>query len=249
MAKVNKGTVALGWCDNGNTDGKFTEGMVSIALQAPANGIEITHSMRVQGNQIGRQRQVLFDYWADQIKTDWLLWVDSDIVMDIHVLTKVWDAADKIGKPVVTGFIQEAGINIPESVLTTASTPAEPAYDPNWRAEINEKYYMLRFYGIDSAYDQRRSHDDDYYITNNYYRSYEEAERIGIPKRDKALALARIEKFIYANGLHLPSDQDDDGNSAWHVSRSRHGCKYSVDSVKYDFPGNRWETRHADKRT
>jgi len=103
MAKVNKGTVALGWCDNGNTDGKFTEGMVSIALQAPANGIEITHSMRVQGNQIGRQRQVLFDYWADQIKTDWLLWVDSDIVMDIHVLTKVWDAADKIGKPVVTG--------------------------------------------------------------------------------------------------------------------------------------------------
>lgn len=103
MSKVNKGTLALGWCDNGNTDGKFTEGMVSIALQAPANGIEITHSMRVQGNQIGRQRQVLFDYWADQIKTDWLLWVDSDIVMDIHVLTKVWDAADKIGKPVVTG--------------------------------------------------------------------------------------------------------------------------------------------------
>jgi hypothetical protein len=103
MSKVNKGTLALGWCDNGNTDGKFTEGMVSIALQAPNNGIEITHSMRVQGNQIGRQRQVLFDYWADQIKTDWLLWVDSDIVMDIHVLTKVWDAADKIGKPVVTG--------------------------------------------------------------------------------------------------------------------------------------------------
>ena len=103
MSKVNKGTLALGWCDNGNTDGKFTEGMVSIALQAPNNGIEITHSMRVQGNQIGRQRQVLFDYWADQIKTDWLLWVDSDIVMDIHVLKKVWDAADKIGKPVVTG--------------------------------------------------------------------------------------------------------------------------------------------------
>jgi hypothetical protein len=103
MSKVNKGTLAIGWCDNGNTDGKFTEGIVSVALQAPANGIPITHSMRVQGNQIGRQRQVLFDYWADQIKTDWLLWVDSDIVIDIHVVTKIWDAADKIGKPVVTG--------------------------------------------------------------------------------------------------------------------------------------------------
>jgi hypothetical protein len=103
MTKVNKGTLAIGWCDNGNTDGKFTEGIVSVALQAPNNGIPITHSMRVQGNQIGRQRQVLFDYWADQIKTDWLLWVDSDIVIDIHVVTKIWDAADKIGKPVVTG--------------------------------------------------------------------------------------------------------------------------------------------------
>ena len=103
MSKVNKGTLAIGWCDNGNTDGKFTEGVVSVALQCSNNGINLTHSMRVQGNQIGRQRQVLFDYWADQIKTDWLLWVDSDIVMDIHVLTKVWDAADKIGKPVVTG--------------------------------------------------------------------------------------------------------------------------------------------------
>ena len=103
MAKVNKGTLAIGWCDNGNTDGKFTEGIVSVALQAPINGIPITHSMRVQGNQIGRQRQVLFDYWADQVKTDWLLWVDSDIVIDIHVVTKLWDAADKIGKPVVSG--------------------------------------------------------------------------------------------------------------------------------------------------
>jgi GT2 family glycosyltransferase len=103
MAKVNKGTLAIGWCDNGNTDGKFTEGIVSVALQAPNNGIPITHSMRVQGNQIGRQRQVLFDYWADNIKTDWLLWVDSDIVIDIHVVTKIWDAADKISKPVITG--------------------------------------------------------------------------------------------------------------------------------------------------
>jgi GT2 family glycosyltransferase len=103
MAKINKGTLAIGWCDNGNTDGKFTEGVVSVALQCANNGIELTHSMRVQGNQIGRQRQVLFDYWADQIKTDWLLWIDSDIVVNMEVVAKLWDAADKIGKPVVSG--------------------------------------------------------------------------------------------------------------------------------------------------
>ena len=103
MAKVNKGTLAIGWCDNGNTDGKFTEGVVSVALQCANNGIELTHSMRVQGNQIGRQRQVLFDYWADQIKSDWLLWIDSDIVVNMEVVAKLWDVADKINRPVVSG--------------------------------------------------------------------------------------------------------------------------------------------------
>ena len=103
MTKVNKGTLTIGWCDNGNTDGKFTEGVVSVALQCANNGIELTHSMRVQGNQIGRQRQVLFDHWADHMKTDWLLWVDSDIVLNQDVLKKLWDTADKLTRPVVTG--------------------------------------------------------------------------------------------------------------------------------------------------
>jgi hypothetical protein len=103
MSKINKGTLAIGWCDNGNTDGKFTEGVVSVALQCANNGIQLTHSMRVQGNQIGRQRQVLFDYWADQIKSDWLLWIDSDIVINMEVVAKLWDAVDKINRPVVSG--------------------------------------------------------------------------------------------------------------------------------------------------
>jgi hypothetical protein len=103
MTKVNKGTLAIGWCDNGNTDGKFTEGVVSVALQCSNNGIQLSHSMRVQGNQIGRQRQVLFDYWADQIKSDWLLWIDSDIVVNMEVVAKLWDVADKINRPVVSG--------------------------------------------------------------------------------------------------------------------------------------------------
>lgn len=113
MAKVNKGTLAIGWCDNGNTDGKFTEGVVSVALQCANKGIQLTHSMRVQGNQIGRQRQILFDHWADEVKTDWLLWIDSDIVVNTEVVAKLWDAADKISKPVVSGtyFISKEAEN------------------------------------------------------------------------------------------------------------------------------------------
>lgn len=96
-------TVAIGWCDNGQTDGKFTEGLMTAVLGGKANGMEIHTSIRVQGNQIGRQRQVLFDHWANHLKTDWLLWVDSDIVLTLDSMNKLWKTADKINRPVVSG--------------------------------------------------------------------------------------------------------------------------------------------------
>ena len=98
-----KETVAIGWCDNGTTDGKFTEGLMTAVIAGGANGMPISTSIRVQGNQIGRQRQVLWDYWADNLKTDWLLWVDSDIVLNIDVMKKLWQTADKHHRPVVSG--------------------------------------------------------------------------------------------------------------------------------------------------
>ena len=96
-------TVAIGWCDNGLTDGKFTEGLMTAVIAGPGNGMPIHTSIRVQGNQIGRQRQVLFDHWADKVKTDWLLWVDSDIVLTLDAMAKLWKTADKIVRPVVSG--------------------------------------------------------------------------------------------------------------------------------------------------
>jgi hypothetical protein len=96
-------TVALGWCDNGTTDGKFTEGLTTAIIAGAPNGMVINTSIRVQGNQIGRQRQVLFDHWADKIKTDWLLWVDSDIVLNLDAMKLLWQTADKINRPVVSG--------------------------------------------------------------------------------------------------------------------------------------------------
>ena len=98
-----KETVAIGWCDNGLVDGKFTEGLMTAVITGGANKMPIATSIRVQGNQIGRQRQVLFDYWADKLKTDWLLWVDSDIVLTTDVMQKLWATADKHHRPVVSG--------------------------------------------------------------------------------------------------------------------------------------------------
>lgn len=104
MPHSPKETLSIGWCDNGMTDGKFTEGIAYTIImgQAP-NWVTVHNAMRVQGNQIGRQRQNLFDLWADKVQTDWLLWVDSDIHLNAEILKKLWDAADKVARPVVTG--------------------------------------------------------------------------------------------------------------------------------------------------
>jgi hypothetical protein len=103
LAHSSKETVALAWCDGGLVDGKFMEGMLLTMMNAPKIGMNIVSEIRVNGNQIGRQRQVLFDIWADDIKTDWILWVDSDIVLTPDSLKLIWNAADKISKPVVSG--------------------------------------------------------------------------------------------------------------------------------------------------
>lgn len=102
MIKDNE-TVAVGWCDNGLTDGKFTEGLAAMILAAPNNGMKITHSLRVAGNQIARQRQRLLDHWYDKNMSEWLLWVDSDIVLNLDALYLLWNAADIETAPIVSG--------------------------------------------------------------------------------------------------------------------------------------------------
>jgi len=103
MPHSSKETVALAWCDSGLVDGRFMDSMLLTMMNAPKIGMNIVNKIRVNGNQIGRQRQVLFDNWADVTKTDWLLWVDSDIVLTPDSLKLVWDAADKVSRPVVSG--------------------------------------------------------------------------------------------------------------------------------------------------
>lgn len=88
------------WCDNGTVDGKFMEGVVYTLLTA---GLPITSAQRVQGNQIGRQRQTAFDTWHTKTNFEWLLWVDSDIVLTNEALQLVWQSAHPVDRPVVSG--------------------------------------------------------------------------------------------------------------------------------------------------
>lgn len=102
MAHTNKETLSIIWCDNGTTDGKFTEGLVYSIITASGNGVPINNAIRVQGNQIARQRQAAIEMWG-KVGTDWALWVDSDIVLTKEHLKTLWDTADKIARPIVCG--------------------------------------------------------------------------------------------------------------------------------------------------
>lgn len=98
-----KDTLTIGWCDNGTTDGKFTEGVMYTTLSGIGAGIPIVNAMRVSGNQIARQRQNLMDMWYDADASDWILWLDSDVVITADILKRLWNMRHATHFPLVSG--------------------------------------------------------------------------------------------------------------------------------------------------
>jgi predicted glycosyltransferase involved in capsule biosynthesis len=92
----DKETVTFAWCDGGTVEGRFASGILNTMLESLKHGIKVSSSIRVQGNQIARQRQSLIDYWYNNMDSDWLMWVDSDIVMTMDAFKLLWDSAEKI---------------------------------------------------------------------------------------------------------------------------------------------------------
>jgi hypothetical protein len=110
-----KDSVAIVWCDNGMVDGKFMQGVTDVMLKS---GVEFATSLRSQGNQIARQRQTVIDYWYDKTDYEWLLWVDSDVVISPEKFKLLWDNKDAEKRPLITG------------VYFTTDNPEEPLMIP-----------------------------------------------------------------------------------------------------------------------
>jgi hypothetical protein len=108
-------TISIAWCDNGMVDGRFMQGVTDVMLKS---GINFTSTLRSQGNQIARQRETVITYWYDKTDTEWLLWVDSDVVISPDKFKLLWDNKDAKERPMVTG------------VYFTTDTPEEPLMIP-----------------------------------------------------------------------------------------------------------------------
>jgi hypothetical protein len=108
-------TVSIAWCDNGMVDGKFMQGITDVMLKS---GVTFSSTLRSQGNQIARQRQTIIDYWYEKSKSEWLLWVDSDVVISPEKFKLLWDNKDAKERPLVSG------------VYFTTDNPEEPLMIP-----------------------------------------------------------------------------------------------------------------------
>ena len=109
-------TLTIAWCDNGMVDGKFMQGVTDVMLHS---GVKVATTLRSQGNQIGRQREKIVRAWYEQNKSDWILWVDSDVVISPETFLKLWDKRDAVEKPILTG------------VYFTTDTPEESLMVPS----------------------------------------------------------------------------------------------------------------------
>lgn len=109
-------TLTIAWCDNGMVDGKFMQGVTDVMLHG---GVKIATTLRSQGNQIGRQRETIVKAWYEQNKSDWILWVDSDVVISPDAFRKLWDKRDAVERPILTG------------VYFTTDTPEESLMVPS----------------------------------------------------------------------------------------------------------------------
>ena len=112
---MSKDSVAIAWCDSGMVDGKFAHGISDVMLKS---GVTFGTSLRSQGNQIARQRQVLIDYWYEKTDYEWLFWVDSDVVINPEKFRLLWDNKDAKERPLLTG------------VYFTTDNPEDPLMIP-----------------------------------------------------------------------------------------------------------------------
>lgn len=98
-----KGNLTIGWCDPGTVDSLFVSGLMSVILSLPERNIKLEGLTHIIGSYIYQQRQDLLDGWIES-GGDWLLWVDSDIVLSPEAFDKVWEAADEETRPIVSGI-------------------------------------------------------------------------------------------------------------------------------------------------
>ena len=113
---MKKETLAVAWFDDGMVDGKFMEGVVDTLMNS---GVEFCGFLRSHGFYIAQQREMVVNRWYDSNRSDWLLWLDSDIMITPEKFIKLWKRRDAKEIPLLTG------------VYFTSNEPEQPLMKPS----------------------------------------------------------------------------------------------------------------------
>ena len=97
----NLDKITFGLVDGGNVSGAFTMGLLEAILDTE---VPFSSALRHRSVFVGKNRRDLLDNWLNNTDTEWLFWVDSDIVLNKNAVEKIWNAADKDLAPVVSGL-------------------------------------------------------------------------------------------------------------------------------------------------
>jgi hypothetical protein len=177
-------SVSIAWCDNGMVDGKFMQGVTDVLLKS---GIDFKSTLRSQGNQIARQRETVINYWFDKTDTEWLLWVDSDVVISPDTFKLLWSNKDAKERPIVTG------------VYFTTDTPEEPLMVPmptvfNFADDGNGGFGIVRIHPLpESKLIQVGAAGMGFVLM---HRSVVEKIRTAVPDSPLFMEMGRGAKFI-----------------------------------------------------
>jgi hypothetical protein len=123
----NDETLAIGLIDGGNVYGDFSFNLARSILELSFTDRKINSIFRVNGSHISVQREKLIHDWINSPwTTDWILLLDSDILITKEHIEKLVSCADKDKFPIVSGlyFILRPGEgsemrDIPEPCIYT----------------------------------------------------------------------------------------------------------------------------------
>lgn len=93
--------VTFGLIDGDNVSGSFTLGLLEAIFDTD---VPFSSALRHRSVFIAQNRRNLLHNWLTTTDSEWLFWVDSDIVLNKVAVEKIWNAADKDLSPIVSGL-------------------------------------------------------------------------------------------------------------------------------------------------
>jgi len=94
---------AIAWCDNGDVDSRFMQGVLSLFTDLEKFNLKIDKYFHIIGNLISVQRQRISKIFEDS-DSEWVLFIDSDIFVNAEMIKKMFEFADKDKCPMISGL-------------------------------------------------------------------------------------------------------------------------------------------------